>query len=223
MEPPTFTDYLAAWSTAATAAFTFALVVIAGLTALYARGALRASREASRAAQDANEQARRDSIEQTRPNVFVDVVPGMSGMGDYDVKIFNSGRSSARNMTISMLPWPDELDDVGQSVETLFRTSRTLPPQCGIRAVWRMTGNFTDGTKEAGMPEQATLVVSYTSNDPSHPEYRDEFGMDLQNSGLWPVPTAGPNVPVHLSKNEKCFYKLGQTIARNIGELGRYQ
>ncbi|PWF82341.1 hypothetical protein DEJ38_06490 [Kocuria rosea] len=216
MDTPTITDWITAVAAIVTALFTLALVILAATTWETARDALRAS-------QDANEQARHDSIEQTRPNVFIDVVPGMHGMGAYDIKIFNAGQSSARNLTLDMLAWPEELDDIGQSVETLFRTPRTLPPQCGIRALWRMTGDFTDGTKVAGMPEQATLTVSYTSDDPSHPEYRDEYGVDLRNSGLWPVPTAGPDAPLHLSKSEKSFYKLGQFMVRSIAELGRYK
>lgn len=48
------------------------------------------------ASQRANEQARRDSIAQTRPYVFVEILPGLAGLSCYDIRITNTGKSSAR-------------------------------------------------------------------------------------------------------------------------------
>ena len=134
---------LTAWSSLATAVGTVALAILAVCAWHVARGALEASRRASAAAEAANEQARRDSIEQTRPYVFAEVIPGLAGTGSYDVRLSNKGRSSARNLTLEFDQWPDEPDDVAETVQTLFSTPRTLPPGSSVRAIWRLEGNLS--------------------------------------------------------------------------------
>lgn len=213
-------EALAAWSNLATAVFTAALAVMAYFAWRAAKETLAASRRASAAAEAANEQARRDSIEQTRPYVSAQIVPSLAGIQSYDVRITNSGRSSARNLTLEFDAWPSELDDVARAVRTLFETQRTLPPGTSLRSFWRLEDNFTDGTTEAGMPKKGTIRVRYTSSDPSAPEYSDEFGVDLESAGLWPVPEAGPN-PDNLNAEQRKFYALGQALVRRIGELAR--
>lgn len=222
MKPSTlpWTDQLSAWSTFATAVLTILLLVVAVWAAYIAIKTMKASQDASIAALEANEQARRDSIEQTRPYVFVEIVPSLVGTGSYDIRVANVGKSSARDLTMSFSNWPEKMDDVAEKVKTLFDKPRTLPPRCSIRSIWRLTGNFTDGTKEAGSTDHGTITVYYTSDDPSKPEYIDEFDFDIENAGLWPVADAGPDA-VGLDKNVRPFYRLGQTIAKHLGELYR--
>lgn len=211
---------LTTWSTFATAVFTAALAVIAILAWRAARDTLAASRRASAAAELANEQARRDSIEQTRPYVFAEVVPGLAGSRTYDVRLSNTGRSSARDLTLTWDQWPAEPDDVGRAVRTLFETPRTLPPGTSLRAIWRLEGNFTDGTTEAGMGKSGTIGVRYTSVDPSEPGYEDDFTVRIESSGIWPVPEDGPSAQ-GLKGDARKFYVLGQALIRRVGELGR--
>lgn len=127
------------WAALVTAAATVALVV-AVVAWWTARATLAASRRASEAAEAANEQARLDSIAQTRPYVYVEVVPGLAGMDTYDVRVFNSGRSAARGLTLDYDSWPAQPDSIVQALEKMFHTPRILPPGCSLRAVWRLGG-----------------------------------------------------------------------------------
>lgn len=217
---PSWTEVLAAWSTLATAVFTALLVILAVIGWQTAKATLDASRQASAAAEAANEQARLDSIEQTRPYVYVEVVPGLAGIETFDIRISNTGRSAARELTLDAEPWPDQLDDVGQAVRDLFRTPRTLPPGCSIRAFWRLAGQFADGSTQAGMGTATRVSVRYFGSDPSQVAYVDHFEAMVDNAGLWPVPEAGPN-PDGLSGDARKFYVLGQAMIRRVGELGR--
>jgi hypothetical protein len=60
-------------------------------------------------------------------------------------------------------------DDVATAVRQLFETQRTLPPDCHIRAMWRLEGNFTDGRTEAGLGKEGRITLSYTSDEAFRP------------------------------------------------------
>lgn len=184
------------------------------------RKASEAALESATAAREANEQARRDSIEQTRPYVYAEMIPSLTGDGGYDLRVANVGKSAARNLTLSFDAWPDEPDDVALSLRTMFETPRAMPPGTSIRAIWRLEGGFTDGTTEAGMPASGQVTVTYTSDDSSKPQYTDHFDVHLHASGLWPVGEAGPNA-AGLSGESLRFYKLGQALVRRVSELAR--
>ncbi len=207
-------ESLTAWSTFATGVLTGGLLVAAVIAGSAALGTLKASRLA-------NEQAKYDSIEQTRPYVFVEALPSLAGTSSYDVRIANSGKSAARDLTFDLTAWPEPLDDVASSVRDLFTTPRTLPPGCSIRAMWRLEGKFSDGTTVAGMNRTATVTASYTSDDPSRPAYKDSFDLMIDRSGLWPVPESGPEPNGHLKEETLQFYKLGQALVRRVGEFTR--
>ena len=217
----TSAERLSAWSTFATAIFTLLLVIAAVVAWRTAKETLDASRRASEAAEAANEQARIDSIEQTRQYVFVELLPGLAGPRTFDVRISNSGRSAARELTVDYDNWPAELDDVATMLQTFFSTPRTLPPGTSIRALWRATGNFTDGTTEAGLGTSGSITVTYSSSDPSAPTYVENFDVPIDSSGIWPVPEDGPNPKSGMDPNASQFYKLGQVLVRRVGELGR--
>ena len=157
-------DDVVAWSSLGTAIFTLGLVVVAVIAWRTARKTLEASTRASQAAEAANEQARLDSIEQTRPYIYVELVPSLAGIGQFDVRITNVGRSTARSLTLGYSAWPEHLDDVGESVRTLFETPRSLPPGCSIRAYWllRAKGRFSDGTTEAGIASEGTVTEVFS-------------------------------------------------------------
>ncbi len=213
MKLPSWVEQLSAWSTFAAAALTFALLLMALAAWRTGKATLKASREA-------NEQARRDSIEQTRPYVFVEIAPGLSGTEAWDIRIVNAGKSAARQMTLDYDNWSDQPDDVASSLHKLFDTPRTLPPGCSVRAFWRLEGTFDDGSTEAGGGRSGTITVSYTSDDPSRPRYDDAFDVMIDSAGLWPVGEAGPN-PDGLSGEAKKFYLLGQALVRRVAELKR--
>ena len=220
MGEPNWTDVMAALSSLLTTLLTIGLLLAAIWAGRTAIEAMRASKVASEAAREANEQARRDSIEQTRPYVYVEILPSLQGFGVYDLRISNVGRSAARNLRFEFDNWPDPIDDVAERIQTFFSTPRTLPPNASIRVYWRMVGNFTDGTSEAGMPEAGKIRVLYTSDDESEPQYEDEYDVLISQSGLWPIAEHGPQ-PKHVKAAAREFYLLGQAIARSIGNLSR--
>jgi len=216
MPDTTFTDYLTAWSTLAAAVFSALVLCLALLTWRTAQGALKASREANR-------QAKHDSIEQTRPYVYAEIVPSLAGSPNWDIRVANMGKSAARGLTLDYTEWPETPDDVATSVHTFFKTARTLPPGSSIRAMWRLEsgeGSFTDGSSEAGLGKSGAISARYGSDDPSSPTYTDRFDVMIEDSGLWPIPEHGPDgagLPADLRK----FYRLGQAISRHLGELAR--
>lgn len=216
----TWLEAVAAWSALGTAVFTGLLVLGAFLAWRTAKKTLRASEWASRAAEEANRQAQRDSIERTRPYVHAEVVPGLASTRSYDIKIRKTGQSSARDVTLSFDSWPAEPDKVTAAVQTLFKTPRTIPPGSAIRVFWRLEGTSTDGTTVAGVKSDGRITVSYTSDDPSQPAYSDTYGVWTQNAGMWPVGEDGPNADP-LKGTERKFYLLGQALVRRVSELGR--
>lgn len=227
MNEPSWADALSAWSTFATAVLTLVLVALAVAAWSTAKRTLSASIRASEAAtasaeaaRAANEQARIDSIEQTRPYVYVEIVPGLASSQSWDIRIRNAGRSAARRVRLGYDGWATEPDDVATAVRELFETERTLPPDCYIRAMWRLQGNFANGTSEAGLGKEGRITVSYTSDDPSTPSYTDTFDVMITRSGLSPIPEDGPR-PDGLTGEPKKFYLLGQALIRRVGELGR--
>ena len=174
------------------------------------------------ASQRANEQARRDSIAQTRPYVFVEILPGLAGLSCYDIRITNTGKSSARQLRVDFSPWPEHEDDIVTSLRQMFETSRTLPPGASIRSFWRIETNKSQNGQEMGMPKTGTLRVFYSSDDEVCPKYSERYEVLISNSGLWPVPEGGPNPDFSSDCKElRKFYLLGQAIARAIGNLGR--
>ncbi|MCR4512669.1 hypothetical protein [Aeromicrobium sp. 50.2.37] len=217
MREPTFTDQVSAWSELAGATFSFLVLLIAFATWRTAREALRASR-------DANIQTKRDSIEQTRPYVYAEVVPSLAGSPNWDVRVANVGKSAALDLRLDFSDWPEPPDDVAQSVRTLFTTRRTLAPGSSIRAMWRLESGpdsrFEDGSVEAGLGKSGTITLAYRSSDPEAPTYSDHFQVMIDDSGLWPIPEAGPSGS-RLSGEKLAFYRLGQSIARAIGEQRR--
>ena len=89
--------------------------------------------------------------------------------------------------------------------------------------MWRLEagdGKFDDGTTEAGVGKSGQIAVSYTSDDPTNPAYRDQFDVMIERSGFWPIPEAGPessSVPTEF----RSWYRVAQAAARHIGEKNR--
>ena len=224
MNDPSWTDVATAVGAILTAALAAGALYMAWRAWETAKSALTASEESARAAKEANEQARRDSIEQTRPYVFAEVLPGLAGVSTFDLRITNSGRSAANNLTLSYDSWPDASDDITSAVRGLLSTPRTLPPGCSLRALWRIRPgpgeSLDNGLDEMGMGSSGALTTNYTSSDPSQPNYGDTFSVMIDDSGIWPVGEGGSDAP-GLKGDTRKFYRLGQTLVRRVSELSR--
>lgn len=191
------------------------------LLALTALGALIAATGNWRAAKAANEQAKRDSVERTRPYVFVEVSPSIGADNGIDVLIRNSGSSAARQVVIDFDGWPDDPDDIAQAAQKVFETPRTIAPGSSVRIYWMLTAHsgqaFEDGREEAGIDTPGTATIRYTSDDPAHPEYEDRYEIDVPNLGHRPTGYRGVEPPPNPSARE--FYKLGQRALSRLSEI----
>lgn len=154
-------DDVVAWSSLGTAIFTLGLVVVAVIAWRTARKTLEASTRASQAAEAANEQARLDSIEQTRPYIYVELVPSLAGIGQFDVRITNVGRSTARSLTLATPP--------GQSIWTMSesRSGHCSRPRarCHRDARYVPTGFF--GLRVAFRTARPRLASRVKAQSPS--------------------------------------------------------
>ena len=212
-------DNLADYSSLASAIASWFLVGLAFWAGKTATQTLRASKEASEAAREANVQAKNDSIAQTRPYVYVELVPGMMAERSLDLRIVNVGRSSARQLKLEFVNRSEsvnqsEISEIEVSVRDLFQTARTLPPSCSIRTLWcdldeKESAGASPQRKPKGMPLEGTIHLQYYSDDGT--EYSDEFELLFGKSGLSPVPEKG-------SELGTChdFYVVAQAISRAI-------
>lgn len=202
----------------------FASVVLAGtaIVALVAAiGNWKAAQQASKAAEAANEQARLDSIAQTRPYVSVELALTIAGDYGWDMIIRNAGQSAARELTLDFDSWPEDPDQVTKDLQLMFETPRTLPPGSSLRTIWRptTTGSFEDGRSTAGVDGAGVVVAKYTSDDPSAPEYEDVYEIDTERMGNRPVGTWGPELKRGRQPTPRQFYRLGQRALSRLSEI----
>lgn len=213
----------AAWWAAAGSIFT-ALLTLGLLVGAYA--AWRTAKESLDQAREAQLQIKLDSIEQTRPYVFAQIVPGLGGPSAWDLLIRNSGRSAATGLTISTDDWPETDDLIVKQLRKMFATNQTIPPGVSLRSFWRIDpapgSTRADGGPEVdGMPKTATLTMRYTSQDPAHPHYEDTYVISTETIGLTPAASTGPHPSTKLTPAEASLHKMLGRIVQSISELRR--
>lgn len=191
-----------------------------------ARGASESANVAAVAAQRSANIAEHVEARQSRPYVFVQLKPGLAGLGTWDLVVSNSGESNARDLMIEADAWPDDEDKITRPLRRFFEARQTLPPGQSIRTYWRMTvtegSTWSDGsTDPVGMLKRVQLRLTYTSDDPVRPAYEDTFLIDEDTIGLTPAPAEGPEPKPNLSNNQKDLHKMLAAIARAIGESNR--
>ena len=214
-----WTDVVVAISSLEAAIFTGVMMVMACKAWKTAKETLEAQREAY-------EQSRKDSIAQTRPYVSATIVPGLQGMGIYDLLIKNSGKSAARNLTLSFSNWPTKSDVITESLRELMQTKRILTPGERLRVMWRMDLRNTDSVIKGsdgnvvGMPDVGTITVAYKGME-DVPEYQEIYDVLIKKSGLWPWPKVGPSDLNFKCNDMKNLHRIGEEIVRRIAELNR--
>lgn len=184
----------------------------------------KAASEANNAARDANEQSRRDSIEQSRPYVFVEFVPGLWGAGSFDLRITNTGLTAARNLTMQFSDWPTDQEGsvIISSTRKMFDTARVLPPRSSLRAIWHSVpdGEVVSGEKGTGMPGKGTITVRYENTDPAVTDrYVDAYPVMIYDAGEWPVPEDGISPSAELTREAKYLGDILKAVARHLGSL----
>ncbi|MHA7284823.1 hypothetical protein ACX80I_00945 [Arthrobacter sp. MDT3-44] len=203
-------EHLQLWSTVSdvsTALLTLLLVVLAAWAGVTAVRTLN--------------QTRQNSIDQTRPYIFAQVVPSIAGRSVYDLVVQNTGQSTAENLTISCPQFPEEPDRIAGPIGKLFEIQHVLPPGTRLRTFWHFDDvgrNWSDGEGPLGMPRQADVVVAYKGPDGS---YTDTFPVNIDVYAMAPVARSGHDVPSGLSNGEKNLHRMLAVIAQNIAELGR--
>ncbi|MBG6179973.1 hypothetical protein [Arthrobacter sp. CAN_A1] len=172
-------------------------------------------------------QSKEDSARQTRPYVYAVLVNGIWGPGAWDLKVHNSGRSAARDLTVELQGWPEKDDLITDSLRQIFMDPQVLPPGINYRVVWRTTVESTNATgllsaPVNGIPGRAVLTFRYRGEDPNEPEYADTYVLtpDLI-APITPMPTGGHEPPSGLNKGETQLHKMLQHVVRALGELRR--
>lgn len=212
--------WLSGWSAFITALLTFGLLVGALLAWQVAADTLRHAK----AAQD---QLRRDSIEQTRPYVYVQLVPGLNGEAAWDLIITNTGKSIARRLTIECDAWPENHDPVSEAMQKLFSTPQSLPPGTHLRTFWQL--GIPEGAKDEhgntcpwGVTGPANVTLHYSSDDPTNPVYTDTFSVDTDLfGGALPGRYTGPEPSTGLSGGERDRHSMLAALAHHLGEMRR--
>lgn len=223
-----WTDVVMAWATVASA------VCTAGLL-FFAWRAFRAAKGTWDAAVEANRQMERDSRDQSRPYVTAQIVPGLAGIATWDLKITNTGRTAARDLTMDYDQWPtknegdgealETWDSVSRALHTMFTTPRTLAPGASLRVMWLLGRRPGEDVKCSDPPKGlggvGVISLSYSSDDPKAPRYEDSYEIMTENSGHWPAPEEGSNPPECLSATAKRADELMRVLIRRVSELGR--
>lgn len=171
-------------------------------------------------------QIRRDSRERTRPYVQLDVVPGIQGVGSWDLIIENTGASVALEVTIDageLVP-QSEGDHIVPNITEYLRAPKTLVPRARRRVMWAY--DREDLKVCAGVLEPRIVKVAYLDDKKArsrwgrkHP-YRGEFGVgDPLRGAAFPAPTEGakPNSKDALQHIDRAL----RAMNTHIGELRR--
>lgn len=203
---------------------TLAIVAVCALCT--ARGHLKAARagnstaetarlESLLAAAENSRQQLTDSRARTRPYVSAQIVPGFHGDHSLDLRLTNTGNSTARNLTLTT-DWPAQLDATTRKLQAMFSAPRDLAPQSSYRVTWRIQHDM-QGPFE-GMGIAGAVTMRYGSDDPGAQNYTDHLRFDYTTWGPVPllsITTDGSGDPL---KN----LDLGvRALVENMAELRR--
>lgn len=171
-------------------------------------------------------QIRRDSQERTRPYVQLDVVPGLQGLGSWDLIIENKGASSAVEVIVDAgrLTPQDGEDHIIPNLSKYLLAPKTLVPGARRRVMWAY--DREDLSIRAGVVEPRVLTVTYLDDKKvrsararRHP-YAGTFEVgDLLRGAAFPAPTEGskPTSQDALMHIDRAL----RAISTHIGELRR--
>lgn len=176
-------------------------------------------------------QEAQNSEARTRPYIGLDIVPGIAGSGSMDIIIENHGKTTARNIRVSLLGdtfrEQSDGDMIGAALGRLFATGFDLAPGARRRVFWQIPANENASPRgHMGTPVAAGIAFSYEwapGADRPVRHYEDTLQYDLtEYPKLIPLPSSGSTAqgtsPEAQSKN---VLHVLRAIAANVAELRR--
>lgn len=195
-------------STTATNAAELAGMWAAWVTALATVGLVLGAVVAWRTAKKTLDQMKADSTAEARPYVHAWIVPSIGGRQAWDLLIKNTGRTSARNLRVTVSEWPP-VDALTAELRKLFDAGHTLPPQSTLRTYWYLGPRDQDGsTGSTGFDIPANLTVQYQGLEEGE-IYSDTFRLDATIVGMTPSGASGVNLKAGSSQTDK---KLNEIV-----------
>jgi hypothetical protein len=133
-----------------------------------------------------------DSEDRTRPYVGMDVVPSIAGGGSFDLVIENFGRTTARNILISLensdFGAQSQDDSVGPALARVFAEPFDLAPGARRRLFWHLPDDPNAQPRGVkGAPAADTVIATYQwqpGNDREGQHYEERYPYDLTD---WPT------------------------------------
>lgn len=167
---------------------------------------------------------RQQMKENARPYVVADVLPGLHGVGSWDLTLHSTGRSTARKVRITTDPepstWdrPDREDHIIDPLVAYLAAERVLPPGARHRVMWRQG---EAGQPSSGAPSLSTVAVAY--EDDSGKAYTDSFTFNTDLlAAVSPAPTEGPRKGGAEGGRELMnIDRAIRNLAGHVGELRR--
>lgn len=173
-----------------------------------------------------SEQAKRESEDRNRPYISMDVVPGLGGLGCWDLKISNTGGSPARDVLISLLNDHFLSDKEGaylkDKLEAFCSTKFDLMPGASRRIFWSIYSESEEKVVD-GAPLTGVISAKYSWKDDSKVirDYEDKLPYDCETAPI-PAPSTGPK---REGKSEEAPLKnieyAIRGISRQVGEIAR--
>ncbi|MBJ8343917.1 hypothetical protein [Antrihabitans sp. YC2-6] len=159
---------------------------------------------------------------EARPYVVLEVVPGLHGLGSWDLVVRNMGRTIARDvrMDIGDLSRRDEKDFITEPLARYLSAKRILAPSARQRVMWRREPNKEVGRPEpAGASQKVSATVTY--KDDVGASYTDVYDLSTDTiDDSTPAPTQGPKV-LGDDKELVNIEKAIRTLSIHLGELRR--
>lgn len=175
----------------------------------------------------ASQQAERESEDRNRPYVSAQVVPSIAGVGAWDLRIRNTGGTTAKEIKIRLIKGSfikgstDNDINICQKIENSVGSTFDLQPDTSLRLYWSFYSSSTEKV-ETGAPLRGAIEVTYRWRDENvDKHYKEIIPYDCETL-LIPAPStgarrAGKDSEVTLINIEHAL----RSISSNIGELNR--
>jgi hypothetical protein len=158
--------------------------------------------------------------------VHASIVPGIAGPESWDLRIVNSGGSTASDIRVH-LGAEEEITGRGKDeifkrrLERFMSKGFELAPSASIRVLWTVTADAKN--VEIGAPVIGNLTISYSWRDQTSTVRKFESALTYDislTSGLMAQAYQGRKSSGQDSKEKNIEHAL-RAIAQNIGELRR--